>query len=213
MSTAILPTLAGLGWSVHRGVQFSTRKQVSLSGKMTTIAEWQFPIYSWTLLYNVLRLGSTPPGGPFTEFSDLLGFFNLRQGGFDSFLYKDPDDHSMAAQPTGVGDGANTTFPLIRSFGGNVERVLAMDLVNTYTVFDNGTPLTPVTDFTITPWESTDAAGPGIIKFVVAPVTGHAITVTGQFYWPCRFVDDSLDFEKFMDGRYKLGKLGFISVK
>lgn len=213
MSTAILPALAGLGWSVHRAVQFSTRKQASLSGKVTAIAEWQFPIYTWTLIYNIVRQGSTPPGGPFTEFSSLLGFYNLRQGGFDSFLYKDSDDFALTNQSIAVGDGVTANFPLIRSFGGNVERVLAMDLVSSYTVFDNGVGKTPITDFNITPWGTTDAAGPGVIKFVTPPAAGHAITITGQYYWPCRFAEDSLDFEKFMDGRYKLAKLAFMSVK
>lgn len=47
----------------------------------------------------------------------------------------------------------------------------------------------------------------GLLVFVTPPAAGSAITWSGTFYYRCRFLDDSADFSKFMQGLWELKKL------
>lgn len=187
---------------------FSTRKQQSISGKETAIAEWSAPLFQWTLLYNVLRQGNVDGVG-YTDFSQLMGFYSQRFGGFDSFLYKDEDDNAVVNQPIAIADGATTTFRMIRTFGGFAQRTLAVNFTVAPIIYNNGVVVNP-TNYTISSWGGN---GPGILTFTSAPMAGNSITSTFQYYWPCRFAADTLAFEKFLAGRYKLGQLAFRSIK
>src|SRR5271155_4893510 len=120
MSTAILPSLAGLGFDVTRTPVWDTTVQQAISGKETRIARQTCPRWKWELSYSVLRSGAS-----YGELQQLAGFFNARQGMFDTFLYQDADDNSVTGQPLGVGDGSTTSFQLIRAFGNFLEPVLA----------------------------------------------------------------------------------------
>src|SRR5581483_4754796 len=120
MSNSVFPGLAGLGWTVKRSPLWKTRVQESISGKEVRIADWSFPRWQWQLSYDFLR------GDPVNvEFQALAGFFNQRLGMFDSFLYQDADDNNISAQLLGTGDGATTSFQLVRTLGGFVEPILA----------------------------------------------------------------------------------------
>jgi hypothetical protein len=52
---------------------------------------------------------------------------------------------------------------------------------------------------------------PNLIVFTTAPPEGQ-ISATFQFYYACRFIDDELDFEKFMDKLWSLQECGFRSI-
>lgn len=212
MSVLIFPTLAGQGWSITRTPMWQTRKPIAISGKETAIADWTYPKYMWTVLFSVLRQGSGfyTPGDSFTEMATLMGFYNARQGGFDSFLYLDQDDNTAAAQVLGTGDGVTTSFQLVRAFGGFAEPILAPNVVTD--VKDNGTPVSGA-NYTVNLWGTIVAAGPGTITFNTAPAVGHTLTADFTFYWPCRFSEDKCDFEKMMAGRYSVKKMTFTSVK
>jgi uncharacterized protein (TIGR02217 family) len=201
MSNAVFPALAGLGWTVKRSPVWKTRLQESISGKEVRIADWSFPRWQWQLSFDFLR------GDPVNaEFQALAGFFNQRQGMFDSFLYQDADDNSVTAQPVGVGDGSTASFQMIRSFGNFVELILA-PIPSSASIFVNGILSNSANVF---PWGSTTA---GLLSFGSAPATGAAITATFSYYFPCRFVEDSMDFEKFMNQLWQGKKVGFISLK
>ena len=125
---------------------------------------------------------------------------------FDSFLYQDADDNSVTAQPVGVGDGSTASFQMIRSFGNFVELILA-PIPSSASIFVNGILSNSANVF---PWGSTTA---GLLSFGSAPATSAAITATFSYYFPCRFVEDSMDFEKFMNQLWQGKKVGFISLK
>jgi len=120
MSASVFPVLAGLGWSVTRREMWKTRRQEAVSGKETRIADWSYPRHQWTLNFDFLRQGALS-GASYAEFAQLAGFFNLRQGMFDSFLYADADDNSVTGQGIATGDGATRTFAFVRGFGGFTE--------------------------------------------------------------------------------------------
>ena len=204
MSNAVFPTLAGLGFSIKRTPQFKTRKQVSISGKETAIADMAYPRWQWELTFNVLRQGARGQS-TFTEMSDLVGFYNERQGGFDTFLYADQDDNSVTGQSIGTGDGSTTAFQLVRSFGGFVEPVLAPNAVSA--VYLNGVKQT--SGYTVSSWGATS---PGVVTFTGAPGSGVAVSADFTYYFPCRFIEDSLQLEKFMAALYAVKSVKFMSV-
>src|SRR5215469_3445677 len=202
MSVAGFPSLAGLGWSVSRTELWKTRTQEAISGKETRIADWSYPRHQWTLTFDFLRQGNLS-GTVYAEFAALAGFFNLRQGSFDSFLYADPDDSAVIGQAVGTGDGATTSFQLVRGFGGFVEPILAPSLVSRIAL--NG--VTQATSsYTVNGWGT---AAPGSLVLNAAPGAGVAIVADFSFYFPCRFTADQLDFEKFMAALYQLKKVEF----
>lgn len=180
MSNAVFPTLPGLKWGVIKKPMWSTKVQRAASGKELRASFYSYPEYQYTLSYEVLR------GNGLGEIQQLIGFFNARQGSFDSFLYRDPDDNSITSQSFGLGDGVQTKFQLVRLYGGFVEPVLALN--GTPSIYVNGTLTT--TGFTIDSY--------GLVTFTTPPAVGAVLTWTGQFYWRCRFIQDSTEFEQFL---------------
>src|SRR5437667_11316720 len=119
MSTSVLPTLKGKGYEVVRTPIWSTSIQQFISGKELRINNgWTYPIYQWDIPYNFLRSDATN-----SELQSLLGFYNARNGSYDSFLYADSDDNSVTSQNIGTGNGSTLTFQLVRTFGAFVEPI------------------------------------------------------------------------------------------
>lgn len=201
MSTNVLPTLVGLGFDVVRTPLWDTSVQTALSGKETRIARQTYPRWQWELTYNVLRSAAA-----YNELQQLAGFFNARQGMFDTFLYRDADDNSVAAQSIGQGDGTSTAFQLVRSFGGFLEPVLAPNVVSA--VYVNG--VLQSSGWTVSNW---GVASPGVISFTGAPANGTSITADFTYYFPCRMSEDNVSFSLFISQHYRARKFSFVSVK
>ena len=53
----------------------------------------------------------------------------------------------------------------------------------------------------------------GLLTFAIPPSSGLVITADFSYWFRCRFVDDSYDFENFMYQLWQLKKLSFISVR
>ena len=204
MSVQVLPSLIGLGFSVKRSPIWNTMRQEAASGKETAIAFWSYPRYGWEITYNVLRSDGTNH-----EFQDLIGFFNARQGMFDSFLYTDSDDNTVSSGTLGVGNGSNLNFQLVRSLGGFVEPVLAPNVVSSVSIdgVAQGSSL-----YTVNAWGS---SLPGVVSLSSGIVPSSSQTVTSSFtyYFPVRFDKDIIDFENFMFQLWACKTLGFTSLK
>ena len=110
MSNAVFPVLAGLDWNVIKTPVWKTRIQEAVSGKELRAALMSYPLWKFSLSYTVLRANAAN-----AELQTLMGFFNARQGMFDSFLYTDPTDNSVANQSFGTGDGSTTAFQIGRA--------------------------------------------------------------------------------------------------
>ena len=204
MSSQVFPSLAGLGFNVKRSPIWNNIKLTSASGKEYPIAFWSYPRYQWSLTFNFLRSNAS-----LHEFQDLVGFFNNRTGGFDSFLYTDSEDNSVTDQALGVGDGTNLVFPLIASFGGFVAPILAPNVITNVKV--NGSVISS-SNYTVSSWGS---ANPGVLTFNggQAPGNGLDVTATFTYYFPVRFDKDTIDFENFMYQLWQLKTLTFTSIK
>ncbi len=198
MSNAIFPAFDGLTFGVTRAPVWSTTPKQSVSGREYRSANMSYPLYKFKLSYSVLRQTTG-----FTEFSALVGFFNARKGGFDSFLFTDPDDNAVTAQVIGTGDGVNRVFQLVRTFGGFVEPVF--DANSWPLIYVGGVLKSSATDYTPGPT--------GLITFVSAPGVGVPVTWTGTYYRRMKFSQDSADFTKFLHNLWELKTLEIETVK
>lgn len=199
MGNTVFPSLPGLAWGTTKKPVWNTRVQKSASGKRMAVGYMTYPIYQYTLNFNVLREFSS-----FTEMEQLQGFFNAHKGQLDTFLFTDPEDNAVTvAQQLGVGNGSNKNFQLVRTFGGVIEPVQSP---NTAAIYKNGVLQTLGTHYSIT--------STGIVVFVTAPANGDIITWTGTFYWRCALTQDTIDLIN-QDGIniWKTGKISFETVK
>lgn len=197
MSQAVFPTFTGIKWGRSKTPEWNTRVQKSTSGREARASFRQFPIWSFGLSYEVLRASTA-----YTELQQLVGFFNARQGSFDSFLYSDPTDNAVTAQVFAIAPGGVTKFKLARNFGGVLEPVGAVN--GTPSIYKNGT-LQGGGAYTI------DANAN--ITFTVAPAYGDSLSWTGFFYYRVRFARDTSEFSEFMRDLWELRKLDLVSVR
>ena len=210
MSSSVFPLLAaipGQAIEVTRTAVWEGSEVVrAVSGKRTSISYWSNPIWEWTLKYNVLRAGTFQKTA-FTEYQALVGFFNLRHGPYDSFLFDDTDDDTVTAQSIGTGDGSTTTFQLVRTMGSFVEPILAPHTITA--VYGNGSPYSGGA-YSVSSWGS---ATPGIVTFGSAPLNAVALTATFSYYWPVEFLDQTLSFNRFMTGLWSQDGVKLRSLK
>jgi len=199
MSTAIFPTLPGLSWSVGKWPEFSTLVKQAANGAETRIAMWANPRWHFKLKYELLRDDAT------NEMKTLAGFFLARRGQYDDFLFTDPDDNSVAAQPIGVGDGTTRVFQLLRAFGSFVEPITAPNLNLPQSFSVGGVPLAPAITWAIDP-------ATGLVTFSAPPPPG-ILTASFSYYFRVRFGMDQAEFEQFMRQLWSLNTCDLVSVK
>lgn len=198
MSNAVFPALAGLKYPVSKTPIWSSSVKTATSGQESRAGFWSFPRYKYSIGYDVLRSDTA-----LHELQDLVGFFNQHYGAVDDWLFNDPDDNSVTAQGFGSGNGSQTAFQLVRSYGGFAEPVRSLNSVPL--IYKAGVLQTVTTHYTV--------SATGLVTFTSAPGSGQALTWTGTYYWRCRFLDDMIDLQKFMHQLWELGRLEFISVK
>lgn len=124
-------SLPGLSFDVKKTPNFRTRINTSAAGQEKRNALMEYPFWKFELTYEFLEDSS----GANSSLKSIMGFFLSRQGAFDSWLFKDPDDYLCDNHLCGLSDGAITEFPFSRVMGGFRERVGQVDTVNTITVF------------------------------------------------------------------------------
>jgi uncharacterized protein (TIGR02217 family) len=205
MSTQVFPSTAqcpGIDIAISRKVTWDTIVQTAMSGKEVRVATRQFPFREFALKFNFLRSSTV-----WLELQTFEGFFNNRQGQFDSFLWTDPDDNTITSQGLGNGDSTNPNFQLLRAFGNFVEPIYAPNTVTSVSV---GSTVLTSTQYTIAFWGATN---PGIINFTTAaPPSGQAVAASFTFYWPVHFTADDMTFDRFVNLIYEDKKLTFKTI-
>lgn len=190
----IYPNLPGLSYSVTKEPSFKTQIQKAVSGRELRLTYQPIPRWLFTLKYEFLRdgngqgLSSSYPGVGFTELKQLLGFFLYAQGSLTAFAFDDPTDDNVTRQQIGVGNGITTIFQLVRTLGKFTEPILAPNVVEN--VYINQV-VQPSNGYSVNFFN-------GLVTFVSAPATGLPIEVDFTYYFLCRFEEDSLSFENFM---------------
>ena len=196
MSSLVFPTLQGLAWDVMRTPIWNTLTKKSASQREYRARVVSYPRYRYQLTYEFLRERQGK-----TELQQLIGLFNRCGGSFDTFLFADPDDSAVTDQVIGIGDGSSTQFQLVRTFGGFVEPVFA----------PNGAQTIKLNGISLGSGYSIDANG--LVTFSGAPSSGVTITWSGAYYWRCRFEQDAIDFNKFMQQLWEAKKVTFLTCK
>jgi uncharacterized protein (TIGR02217 family) len=208
--TPIFPALASVGWSVLKKPIMSSRVVISATGIETQFATAAFPRWAFTLTYNWLR-DQTQNIVPdqtlmgFQEFQAISSLFLACKGSYGEFYFEDPDDNSRLNQDVGVGDGANTVFPLFFSWG---------------TTFGSYTPVGGIKSLDAVYLNGVlQSAGSYLLSndttliFGAAPAPNVLVTSDFHFYFRCRFLDDHLDFSQIMPNRWEAKEIRFESVK
>ncbi len=127
------------------------------------------------------------------ELRTLIDFFRARRGAAKAFRFRDPLDHSsnaMTASPTaldqqiGVGNGQNTEFDLIKTYGQDEfqSRRITRPVANSLTVAIDGQA---VSNWSLEPL--------GRILFDQPPASGTVVTAGFLFDVAVRFASDQLE--------------------
>jgi uncharacterized protein (TIGR02217 family) len=186
---------------VFKTPTFKTITQISASGKEVRAALWMNPQWKFKFNWDVLKDSGAAP----TAFDTMVDFFLSRQGSYDSFLYTDPSDNAVTNQNFGTGDGTTVAFQLVRQLVSGGFNEVIQNLNGAPVIKDNGVTKTAGSDYSI---NST-----GLVTFAVAPVTGHALTWTGNFYYRLRFLNDLQEFEEFYYQYWNAKSVEMLSVK
>jgi uncharacterized protein (TIGR02217 family) len=182
-SNPVFPVLLGVSLPVIRRPIWKTLNQESLAGVETPVQPWTYGRYQYELSFDFLRQAAA-----FGELQTLMGFFNSVGGMALVFQYDDPqDDASPVDQVFGAGDGVTTAFQLVRTRGGFVEPVFAVNAITNLKVA--GIAKSNPADYAV--------SSKGVITFTAAPAAAASLTWTGTYLWFCRFDQDTFDFEQF----------------
>jgi uncharacterized protein (TIGR02217 family) len=190
VGNSVFPTFAGIAWPVRRIPKFNTKVKETVSGKECRASFTAYPKYEIDLVFDYLSLD---------DYKTLGGFFKLRKGKFDSFLFLDPDESTVTAQSIGTGNGVTKQFQLVRTSGGFTE---PCENVGTVSVYQNGVLQGNVYTITAT----------GIVDFGTAPANGVAVTWTGTYYWRVRFNQDTAEFAQNMKTFFEMKKLSMVGA-
>jgi uncharacterized protein (TIGR02217 family) len=202
----VFPALPGLAWSVSKSPVFQTRVQRAASGRELRALDYPYPLWKFALSFALLRDNAA---AGFDELRTLLGFYLSCQGAYAAFLFEDPSDFEVSGQQIGTGDAGTATFQLQRTMGaalpggGFPEPIVAPNAVSA--IYLNGIVQNPA-------GYSVDG-DTGLVTFATPPGAGAVVSADFTYYFRCRFIDDSYDFENFMYRLWQLKKLSFISVR
>jgi uncharacterized protein (TIGR02217 family) len=172
-------TVGGPGWKTD----ISTRS----SGFEDRNGPWSAPRYRYDARYGVRDLD---------DLHAVIQIFNVAGGRLRGFRFKDWSDFRSCPplqspdatdQPFGVGDGATTSFQLVKryAFGASYfDRTIRKPVAGEILVAANGAPL---------PAGWSLNAATGLVTFDAAPSVGAVLTWGGEFDVPVRFDTDNLD--------------------
>ena len=181
---------------------FSTNVVTTLSGHERRNSDWA----DARLSYDV-----GPGVRDEVELSVLLDFFRARRGAAIGFRFTDPFDFSsnaMTNAPTvldqviGRGNGLQTEFPLIKTYGadGQLRRI---------TRPKTGV-LVAVDGIASIDWVLGEG---GIIQFDTAPAAGSNVTAGFTFDVPVRFADDRIEVARAAFGAGDIPSVPLIEIR
>lgn len=198
MSDLYFPQFDGLAWGCVKTPIWSTKIHKSASGYEARTSTFTYPLWKFRLNYEVLRGDKSHD-----EVNRLIGFFNQCRGAFLPFLYTDPHDNQAQDEFFSMTRDTVLEYQLMRSLGGFVEPVIAPS--NQIVIYLDGIEQILGTNYTM-------LAG-GKIRFLEAPPNDKPITWRGSFFYKCRFLHDTTDFEEFLQDLWNAKKIEFQSVR
>lgn len=200
-----LPILPGLTFGMTRAMEHASDIQRAISGKTTRQSLMRWPRVHWMQSYELLRDDNTVA---LSELKLLLGFFNSVQGRLTPFVYIDPLFNSVTQQNFGTGDGVTRTFQLTAIYQADSSSPGITEIIQNV----DGAPLIYNAGVLQSINNFYTLGSTGIVEFNTAPISGHALTWSGSFFYLCIFEDDTLDFAEIFQNWWELKKLKFQSI-
>lgn len=200
MSNAVFPSFLGESIEVSRAPSFSTGIKKAVSGREARASFMMYPLWKLTAKFDVLLADCNG-----TDLLTLEGFFLQMRGAAESFLVLAHSDNAVVDMQFGVGNGAQKDFQLTRLRGANgFGMTEPVQNVKTVTDIKAAGSLVSSGNYSV--------GSSGMISFVTAPANGAILTWSGQFYYRCRFTEDEAQFERFLEGLWKLGEIEMIGA-
>lgn len=209
MSDAIFPLLPGLAWNLTKSPMFNTKVMTSINGQELRASFQAAPKYSISLGYEFLR----QRGGK-TELEQLESFFYERRGAFDSFLLAMPDDNQFNC--SFVGDGSTTTYQIYKKLFTSIVPVTNTKPFSTAVDVSmwgqNTSQLMWGTDSNLMwPSNSMTLSNKGVLTLAAPLEAGKTLTVTGTYYYRCRFKEDEQQYTNFMAKLWEAKKIEMVA--
>ena len=206
MSDVLFPELPGLEWDLTKTPMFNTKIMQSVNGRELRASYQAVPKYQISMSFAFLRESKGRK-----ELQQLEGFFLERRGSFDSFLFKMPEDNEF--QCTFIGDGVQTSFQLYKQIytsqiplqytqAEQSEDPLMWDEVASKPMWSDPDDQMWLLQFGITT--------NGLLQMPIPLAAGESITITGTYYYRCRFADDEQQYTNFMSKLWKAGKVEMV---
>lgn len=171
-----------LGASAWVEPRFSTSIATGASG-------FEFRNVNWEQAR--LRFDVAPGVRSITDLQNLLSFFRSMRGNAVAFRFRDEMDYSssgMSSEPgaadiqLGIGDGATTRYPLIKTYGEGEERRITQPIASSVRVSIGGEEL----------GNGWTLSALGVIEFADPPETGAIVAAGFLFDVPVRFEDEQI---------------------
>lgn len=176
--------LPGLGYSIHKKPKFSTLIAKAANAREVRNAMQEMPV--WGFEFNYEFLSDAPRSVGESSLHTIMGFFLARQGSFDTFLLKDPDDYLVTNGLLGASNGTQTAFYFRRYMGEFGEIVGQVDTANTIHVYHRteanhtvGTGPYTVTISGLAFDYGVKIGGTPLVKVPSAPASGQYAVDTG----------------------------------
>lgn len=138
------------------------------------------------------RFNASNPTLTLAQFRLIEKHFNARRGRARSFPLRDRSSFQATTEVFGTGTGSQTAFQLTINEGdgsNSYNREIFLPENGTILIYDNAVLKTEITHYTIN-------YGTGVVTFVTAPLAGHSLTWTGNFFVPVRYDTDELPDSK-----------------
>ena len=185
---------------------FSTAVVTTASGHEQRNADWAS---------GRMRYDAGPGVRSEADMQSLIAFFRARRGAAKAFRFRDPLDFSsngMGGVPTaldqliGVGNGAATSFPLVKRYG-----IGADAEVRRITRPEVGSVVVAVAGVAqLSGWS---LGGGGVVQFTVPPANGAQVTAGFRFDVPVRFAEDSLTIDAVNFAAGEAGSVALVEVR
>ena len=159
------------------GPQFNTEVIELGSAFEKRNQNWTYSRERWDVAYGIDTK---------TKLTALATFFYARRGKAHGFRFKNHDDYQATNQELGSGDGATTTFQLVKLYtsgGETYTRKITKPVTGTITVYLDSVEQTSTISVSTTT---------GIVTFDSAPSSGEIVTADFDFDIPVRFDTDHL---------------------
>jgi hypothetical protein len=199
MTLPAFPTLAGQTFATKSPIT-ATNVAEHDSGRTVRTALYQ-GLYEFEVGFEALGSdASCNPGLGAQSLQAVMGLYLQCGGSYGAFLYVDPNDNAATNQMIATGDGATTQFTFVRSIGAG----------SNSDFYVTGVTSVAVNGVVVSNWS---LVAPNLLSFSAPPMSGATITASFAYAFVCRFLEDSQDFENFMQNLWAANSVKFRSVR